>query len=204
MWPALASGSYGWMLKASQLRSSTRSLVTLNVHLSERWKESANNYWAARDTCPFFCHVHLVHWSSVEYLISNWVTADKLRCLKYWCVRGLLSAAVQRLVIAYVLSTSCCFPLVSEALLCIICGGKSGPFSGKMIKGWFWSWDHHSVQEIWLLLVFPLKSLFVETSKVSKCTVGLWRKQGLCSYRACLKYHWNFFCWSSKVKRCSR
>lgn len=131
--------------------------------------------------------------SSVEYLISNWVTADKLRCLKYWCVRGLLSAAVQRLVIAYVLSTSCCFPLVSEALLCIICGGKSGPFSGKMIKGWFWSWDHHSVQEIWLLLVFPLKSLFVETSKVSKCTVGLWRKQGLCSYRACLKYHWNFF-----------
>lgn len=175
------------------------------LHLSERWKESANNYWAARDTCPLFCHVCLLHWSSVGYLISSWVTADKLRCLKYWHVRGLLSAAVQRLLIARVLSTSCCFLLVSEALLCIVCGGKPGPFSGKMIEGWFWTWDHHSMQKFGYCLFFHWSPFFVETGELNKCTVGLWRKQRLCSYRACLKFHWyHWYFFVDPVKRYSR
>lgn len=66
-------------------------------------------------------------------MISNWVTADKLRSLKWWYVKGLSNAAVQRVVIACVLSTSCCFLLEYEAWLCIVCGSKSGLSSGKVI-----------------------------------------------------------------------
>lgn len=47
------------------------------------------------------------------------------------------SAAVQSLVIVYVLSAFCCFLLVSESSLALhsVCDG-SGALSGKMIKGW--------------------------------------------------------------------
>lgn len=81
------------------------------------------------------CNFSLVHLSCIEYLFAN-----KLRYVKWWHERGLLSAAAQSLVIVYVLSAFCCFLLVSESslALCSVCDG-SGTLSGKMIKSWLWA-----------------------------------------------------------------